>query len=248
MNRSEQKNFEAIKNSNLAGCFVTADGQALRPDSIFFIKGSNEWSNDYQSMLGTDGLPDGTPARYKMNLRERLALGDDGSVVSLRGNALKLDEPVLLQSYDNGEGYNYLNGKRLARLLYSTWNGQIPAGLEVDHLNRNRADDRLSNLRLTTHSGNLKNRKTRGRNSWSAADRVLLIPEKSGDPVLVHPTKAYGIVRDCNTWKLIHGYRKTANGWHAILNPKKSDVTGHFRAYPDLNRAGLLDKCLALVS
>lgn len=248
MNKSERKNFEAIKNSNLAGCFVPVDGQPLSPDSIFFIKGSNEWSNDYQSLLGTDGLPDGSPARYKMNLKERLALGDDGSVVSLRGNALRLNEPVLLEMYDNGEGYNYLNSKRMSRLFYSTWMGKIPAGLEVDHLNRNRADDRLCNLRLVTHSTNMQNCKRLARHGWSDADRVLLIPEKSGDPVLVHPTKAYGIVRDCNTWKLLHGYRCSASGWHAIMNPKKSDVTGHFRAYPELNRPGLLDKCLALVS
>lgn len=248
MNAAEQKNFEAIRNSNLARCFVPTDGQALRPDSVFFIKGSSEWADTHQSMLGTDGLPDGTPARYKLNLKERLALGDDGSVVSLRGEALKLNEPVLLQMYDNGEGYNYLNGKRMSRLIYSTWMGPIPAGLEVDHLNRNRADDRLSNLRLTTHSNNLKNRRPKAQNSWNATARVLLIPEKSGDPVLVHPTKAYSIVRDCNTWKLLHGYRRTANGWYAILNPKKSDVTGYFRVYPDLNRQGLLEKCLALVS
>lgn len=248
MNRSEQKNFETIKNSNLASCFIPVDGQALRPDSVFFIKGSREWDDTHQSMLGTDGLPDGTPARYKMNLKERLALGDDGSVVSMRGNALNMDEPILLQLSDNGEGYNYLNSKRMSRLIYSTWMGEIPAGLEVDHLNRKRNDDRLSNLRLTTHSGNLKNRKTRCRNSWGATDRVLLIPEKSGDPVLVHPTKAYGVVRDCNTWKLLHGARRTANGWYAILNPKKADVTGYFRVYSDLNRHGLLEKCLALVS
>lgn len=248
MNKVESDNFVAIAGSNLARCFITVDGQSLRPDSIFYIKESADWSPDYTHMLGTNGMPDGAPTRYKMNLRERLAVGEDGSMVSLRGHALKLDEPVVLRPGDNGEGYNYINGKRMARLVYSTWNGCIPDCLEVDHLNRKRNDDRLCNLRLTTHSDNLRNTNRTRLHGWSASDKVLLIPMKSGDPVFVHPSDAYEIVGDHNTWKLLHGQRRTAGGWGAIINPTQNMVRGYFRAYQEFDRDGLLEKCLALVA
>lgn len=247
MCKLESENFAAVVNSNLARCFITVDGQALRPDSVFFILGSTSWSHDYQHMLGTDGMPDGTPALFKMNLKERLALGNDGTVVSLRGPALKMTEPVVLKTGDNGEGYNYVSQKRLARLVYETWYGEIPDGLEVDHMNRKRGDDRLCNLRLVTHSQNLQNRKPVARCSWAPTDLVLLIPIQSGDPMLVHPSQAYTIVRNFNTWKLLHGLRRVAGGWGAIMNPTKAAVRGHFDAFSEFNRDGLLEACLALV-
>lgn len=248
MTAAERENFMAVAHSNLARCFVTIDGQAMRPDSVFYIKGDADWNADYQHMLGTDGLPDGTPTMFRLNLKERLAVGLNGIVVSLRGHALGLSEPVVLKTRDNGEGYRYIGAKRLARLVYETWGGAIPSGMEVDHMNRVRSDDRLANLRLVTHSQNQANRKPVFRRSWAATDRVLLIPIKSGDPVVVHPSQAYAIVRDYNTWKLLHGQRLTAGGWFAIMNPTVADVSGYFKAYPELMQTGLLDACLALVT
>lgn len=247
MNNSERKNYRDIANSNLAKCFVTVDGQSLRPDSLFFIKGSADWDPDYTHFLGTNGMPDGTPAIYKMNLKERLALGTDGSAVSLRGRALGMSEPIVRKMRDNGEGYNYADSHRMARLVWETFYGKIPSGLEIDHMNRKRGDDRLCNLRLVTHAQNARNRKQVYQRSWATNDRVMLIPAKSGDPVLVHPQEAYAIVNDCNTWKLLHGQRVTANGWYALLNPTAADVNGYLKVYPDLDRNGLLAKCLALL-
>lgn len=248
MNKFESENFAAVVASNLARCFIPIDGQALTPDSIFFIKASASWSDDYQHLLGTNGLPDGYPEMFKMNLKERLAMGVNGTVVSLRGPSLRRDEPTVLRLGDNGEGYRYLSARRMARVLWETWYGQIPDGLEVDHLNRKRGDDRLCNLRLATHSQNAKNRRTTARNSWDPTDRVLLIPITSGDPILVHPTQAYAIVNDNNTWKLLHGHRRTANGFGAIMNPTQQMVIGYFRACPEFNRKGLLPACLSLVA
>lgn len=247
MTKTESENFDRISSSRLARCFITIDGKDLRHDSVFYIKGDVDWGDDYQCLLGTDGMPDGTPALYRMNLAERLALGTDGSVVSLRGRALDLPGPVVRKMSDNGEGYNYLSGKRMARLFWSTWFGPIPEGFEVDHLNRKRDDDRLVNLRLTTHSQNLRNRRSTARSSWLATDMVLLIPVVSGDPVLTHPREAYEIVRDTNTWKLLHGQRVTAGGWGAIVNPTPDGVTGWFKAYENFDRPGLLNQCLALL-
>lgn len=52
--------------------------------------------------------------------------------------------------------YDYVRGHRL---VWETFNGKIPAGLEIDHKNHNRHDNKLSNLRLVTHSENCRNKK-----------------------------------------------------------------------------------------
>ncbi len=62
------------------------------------------------------------------------------------------------------------------RLAWIYANGPIPSGMRVDHANRDRADNRLVNLRLATHDENLRNCKTRSDNksgvkgvSWDSA-------------------------------------------------------------------------------
>jgi len=47
-----------------------------------------------------------------------------------------------------------LLGHRLAWMLS---NGPIPEGMQVDHINGNRSDNRLENLRLVSHAGNQQN-------------------------------------------------------------------------------------------
>lgn len=55
--------------------------------------------------------------------------------------------------------------RRGHRLIYATFVGKIPYrdadgnSLDIDHKNRDKQDNRLSNLRLVTHSANCKNRK-----------------------------------------------------------------------------------------
>lgn len=44
--------------------------------------------------------------------------------------------------------------KAVHRLLWEAYKGEIPDGKEIDHANRNRADNRLCNLRLATRSQN----------------------------------------------------------------------------------------------
>ena len=43
------------------------------------------------------------------------------------------------------------------RLIWETFNGNIPEGYEIDHINTNRSDNRLENLRLVTHQENCNN-------------------------------------------------------------------------------------------
>ena len=47
--------------------------------------------------------------------------------------------------------------KFVHRVVWEAFNGEVPEGFELDHINADRADNRLDNLRLVTHSENMKN-------------------------------------------------------------------------------------------
>lgn len=46
------------------------------------------------------------------------------------------------------------------RLVWIYHNGNIPDGMQIDHINRIRSDNRIENLRLATHSSNRLNSKS----------------------------------------------------------------------------------------
>lgn len=63
------------------------------------------------------------------------------------------------------------------RIIWEMHNGHIPKGMEVDHINHVRTDNRIENLRLVSRLENCKNRKLNSNNtsgfngvSWSKSD------------------------------------------------------------------------------
>ena len=70
-----------------------------------------------------------------------------------------------LRNVKNRYGYECINlcrnGKRkqfrVHRIVWETFNGTIPAGMEIDHINAIRDDNRLDNLRVVTSKENHAN-------------------------------------------------------------------------------------------
>lgn len=71
--------------------------------------------------------------------------------------------------YRRGDGYVIIkvNGERFYRhrIVWEMFNGEIPEGKFIDHVNGIAGDDRIDNLRLTDNSINAKNQKMNTKNS-----------------------------------------------------------------------------------
>lgn len=69
----------------------------------------------------------------------------------------------ILKQDKNNKGYRIIklckNGKRkkfyVHRLVYEAFNGEIPEGYEINHIDENSLNNRLDNLNLLTHKANI---------------------------------------------------------------------------------------------
>jgi hypothetical protein len=94
-------------------------------------------------------------------------------------------------AFASDHGTGYLAGKLLGRtfkahrVAWAIFYGEIPAG-EVDHLNGNRSDNRIANLRVVTKAENQRNAKRRADNtsgktgvSWCERDAAWVVQVQS---------------------------------------------------------------------
>ena len=103
----------------------------------------------------------------KIILKDNL---DGWSYVSIKGNNYKIDNMFMRffqSSFFRDNGTNYLattdmvNGKRTST-YYHRLIMRVSQGQEVDHINMDRFDNRISNLRICTRKQNSLNRKCKG--------------------------------------------------------------------------------------
>ncbi len=115
-----------------------------------------------------------------MNWGELFVYLADGSLINkIDRNSRSRAGRVAGMINDSGYRVTRVNGKnyRVHRIIWEMHHGEIPCGLEIDHINRDRLDNRIENLRLATrHEQNLnmsKRKSTSGITGvcWSKKDK-----------------------------------------------------------------------------
>jgi hypothetical protein len=94
---------------------------------------------------------------------------NDGSFERIKTTAPKAIKGMVIFGSKNSSGYLLVSvdSKTFVaqRLAWIISNGDIQSGLQIDHINRDRSDNRLCNLRLVTHMENGHNQKLRATNN-----------------------------------------------------------------------------------
>ena len=139
--------------------------------------------------------------------------------VSTFGNLRKAG--IIIGGSINNRGYRYFQlqreGKRVNYLYHNlvanAFIGERPLKYDIDHINRNKLDNRLDNLRYITHKENMKNQDRYKEN----VDRY-----KSGR--IRPPSEATGVRRVKGEGQL---YKRPCGNWRAviILNKIRYDKT-----------------------
>lgn len=93
----------------------------------------------------------------KFNAKYNRYVSKDGLIYKLKNSVLELCKTFDVHGYLT---CSVKDGKQLVhRIVFETFNSDIPDGYEIDHINYIRDDNRLSNLQLLTHIENLRRRR-----------------------------------------------------------------------------------------
>jgi hypothetical protein len=112
-------------------------------------------------------------------LRELLSYDPDAGVIVWRVNRRGgVKAGAVAGDTDPTRKYNRIkiNGKKynIHRIAYALHHGIDPGTLDIDHINRTRADNRILNLRAVTRSENLKNKDHHNRPPLNDTVRAVL--------------------------------------------------------------------------
>lgn len=175
---------------------------------------------------GVSTIVNGEEFRFVSEL-ERVAVSRVGHVLT----ATKLNG--MYRGDDSRRGYRFLrrNGRTIYvhQLVYELFVEQIPEGLEIDHINTIRDDNRVENLRVVTRLQNLHNPITEVRRhealvrATAAATAAKLKPiigrAPGGEwdigpfPSVKDAAVAIGLPSASSISSALHGSHKTAGGY-----------------------------------
>lgn len=94
----------------------------------------------------------------KYNEKYDLYIDDDLVIYYWDNSRNKLmQRPILKKANGYLRVTTKLGTRLLHRVIWETFNGEIPDGYELDHINAIKTDNRLDNLRLVTHKENCNN-------------------------------------------------------------------------------------------
>lgn len=146
----------------------------------------------------------------RYNEKYDLYLDDDLVIYYWSKKYNKLMQRTMTKTWN---GYLIVNTKiglkRVHRIIWETFKGEIPDGYEIDHINTIRDDNRLENLRLVTHKENDNNPLTLKHKGESKKGNTY----RKGKPTSEFGRKFkehYGITRYQNTklyYKEFHWFR-----------------------------------------
>ena len=114
----------------------------------------------------------------------RVIEGYENYMVSNMGEVWSINTETMLRPGNNGTGYLFVHlfsneGKQrfyVHQLVVQAFIGEIAEGLQVNHINHDRTDNRLSNLEIVSRSRNNYDRVSSGRYTF---EFVESIPEDS---------------------------------------------------------------------
>jgi hypothetical protein len=118
--------------------------------------------------MTTHNLIQGSPLDME-RIRQRLSYepetGEFTWLCNLKGSAARVGARAGCKRSD-GYCSVVIDGRRIYshRLAWMFEVGEIPDGMEIDHIDHNPSNNRISNLRLVTKTGNRKNRSRDSRN------------------------------------------------------------------------------------
>ena len=111
----------------------------------------------------------------------------------------KQDKLVLCKQ-SNCKGYltvhTDLGSYYVHRLIYETFCGEIPKGYEIDHIDTNKENNELSNLKICTHRENMLNPMTRKRRTELQTGKAH--PNKPRSEFGIKFKEHFGITRKHN--------------------------------------------------
>lgn len=114
------------------------------------------------------------------------------------------------------EGYIFFCRDRVQyaahRVIWEMFNGEIPEGMEIDHINHIRDDNRIENLRLVSKKSNMEN-KSRYKNNKSGFTGVSF-ESKSGRWSVSVGSKRYGRFDDIEHAKICAMIVRAELGYH----------------------------------